>query len=56
MKDYDVDFKNRLLNKRIFYNKENRVRIREYQLKNHDKINNIRNNIFKKTRINLINH
>ena len=37
-KQYYVDNKNRLLNKQKFYNKENRDRIKEYKLKNHDKI------------------
>ena len=37
-KHYYVDNKNRLLNKQKFYNKEDRDRIKEYKLKNHDKI------------------
>ena len=56
MKDYYVANKNRLLNKRKFYNKENRDRMKEYQFKNHYKIKNNRNNNFNKTRINLMNH
>ena len=37
-KNYHVDNQDRLLNKQKFDNKENRDQIKEYQLKNHDKI------------------
>ena len=37
-KKFYVDNLGRLLNKQNFYNKENRDQIKEYQLKNHDKI------------------
>ena len=40
MKECYVANKNRILNKWKFYNKENRDRIKEYQLENHYKIKN----------------